>query len=113
MVIHYFDIYYRDISNGSRIIGKCCYDSRNVLLTPVTGGGLDIKEDPWKRYFEHYSKDLWPIIVCCEELQLPDSTCQSILNDKQVYFKRSFAQGYTPPDYGSKSHIIITFTHNH
>ena len=99
--------YCRDNSSGGQIVGQCCYGSNNVLLTPITGGGRDIKADPWKRYFEHYSKDLWPIIVCCEDLKIPDSTCQSILNDRQVYFKRSIAQGYIAPDYESKIHLCM------
>ena len=82
------------------VVGQCCYDSKDVLLTPITGGGLDRKEDPGKKYFEHFSKDLWPIVVCCEELNKPDSTCQKILNDKQEFFRRSFALGYSAPQVG-------------
>ena len=104
LAVHF--IHCRDTSNDNQIIGQCCYDSKDILLTTVTSGGRDIKDDPRKRYFEHYAKDLWPIIICCEDLRLPDSTCQRILNDQQLYFKRSLAQGYAPPDYGSKSYYL-------
>ena len=72
----------------------------NVLITSITGGGLDRKEDPGQRYFEYYRKDLWPIIVCCESLRIPDDTCRKILNDEQVYFKASSTQGYAAPQVG-------------
>ena len=91
-------IYCRNVSN--QIVGQCCYDTKDVLVTSVTGGGLDRKEDPEKRYFEHYTKDLWPIIVCCATLKLPDETCEKILNDQQVYFKASSTQGYAAPQVG-------------
>ena len=91
-------IYCRNVSN--QIVGQCCYDTKDVLVTSVTGGGLDRKEDPGMRYFEHYTKDLWPIIVCCEQLKLPDKTCKKILNDQQVYFKASSTQGYAAPQVG-------------
>ena len=72
-----------------------------ILITSITGGGLDRKEDPTgERYFEHYTKDLWPIIVCCATLKLPDDICMKILNNQQVYFKASSTQGYVAPQVG-------------
>ena len=94
----YFAIYCRNATN--QIVGQCCYDTKDVLFTSITGGGLDRKEDPGRRYFEHYAKDLWPIIVCCEKLKLPDETCRKILNNQQVYFKASSTQGYAAPQVG-------------
>ena len=92
-------IYCRNVSN--QIVGQCCYGTKDVLFTSITGGGLDWKEDPTgERYFEHYTKDLWPIIVCCESLRIPDDTCTRILNDQQVYFKASSTQGYVTPQVG-------------
>ena len=92
-------IHCRNVSN--QIVGQCCYDTKDVLLTSITGGGLDRKEDPTgQRYFEHYRKDLWPIIICCASLESPDDTCNKILNDQQVYFKASSTQGYAAPKIG-------------
>ena len=89
----------RSVSN--QIVGQCCYNTNEVLITSITRGGLDRKEDPTgKRYFEHYRKDLWPIIVCCETLRIPDENCMKILNDQQVYFKASSTQGYAAPQVG-------------
>ena len=96
-IIHQYVL--RNVSN--QIVGQCCYDTKGVLFTSVTGGGLDRKEDPTgMRYFEHYRKDLWPIIVCCETLRIPDDTCKKILNDQQIYFKASSTEGYAAPQVG-------------
>ena len=91
-------IHCRNASN--QIVGQCCYDKKGVLFTSITGGGLDRKEDPGKRYFEHYRKDLWPIIICCAGLKEPDDICQKILNNEQKYFKASSTQGYAAPQVG-------------
>ena len=54
-----------------------------------------------KRYFEHYRKDLWPIIICCATLKIPDEACKKILNNQQKYFKASSTQGYAAPQVGT------------
>ena len=96
----HFSFFCRENGNNRRIVGQCCYNSKGVLFTRLNGGGLDRKEDPGKRYFEHFSKDLWPIIVCCEKLAKSDGNCQKILNIQQDFFKGSFALGYSAPQVG-------------
>ena len=88
------------------IVGQCCY-TNGVLVTKETGGH-DTKSDPKHNFFEHFSKDLWPLIICCEELNDGvNEVCQTILNDQEVYFAKSFAQGYTAPQVGT---FLASFT---
>ena len=54
-------------SPDGSIVGQCCYRNNVLETNPV--GGRDIKSDLKSNFFEHFSKDMWPIMVCCEELQ--------------------------------------------
>ena len=81
-------------------VGQCCYE-KNVLVTTPNKGGRDTKSDPKNSFFEHFSKDLWPIIVCCEEIKSPsDENCLKVLNEGQNYFAKSFTRGYSAPQVG-------------
>ena len=96
--------------NSSRqdnsIVGQCCYKN-NVLETKLVGG-RDTKSDPKNNFFEHFSKDLWPIIVCCEEFKIAiDDNCMKILSDNQRYFAKSFARGYSAPQVGKFSVLLM------
>lgn len=86
----------RIVWNDKHVIGQCCY-GKNDTLVISRNGGLDVKADPVVNYFEHFSKDLWPIIVCCGKLDAPsDGTCSMILNDdSNLYYRKSSAKGYS------------------
>ena len=85
------------------IVGQCCYE-KNVLATTLNRGGRDTKLDPKISFFEHFSKDLWPIIVCCEDIKsASDENCIKVLNESQSYFAKSFTRGYSAPQVGKFS----------
>ena len=84
-------------------VGRCCYE-KNVLVTTPNKGGRDTKSDPKNSFFEHFSKDLWPIIVCCEEIKsASDENCLKVLNEGQKYFAKSYTTGYSAPQVGKFS----------
>ena len=95
------------VSPNATIVGQCCYNTNGVLVTKEAGGH-DTKSDPKNNFFEHFSKDLWPVIICCEELKDGvNQVCQTILNDQEKYFAQSFTQGYTAPQVGT---FLASFT---
>ena len=102
-LLQYSVISFTSNRNTSRsddsIVGQCCY--KNDVLETTLVGGRDTKSDPKTNFFEHFSKDLWPIMVCCEEILIAnDEICMKILNEDQRYFARSFATGYSAPQVG-------------
>lgn len=99
--------------NDSTVVGQCCYANNGTLITGITGG-RDWKADPSSNYFEHFAKDNWPIIVCCEDLGFPiDENCMKVLNEQQVYFALSFARGYAPPEPGKHALHIYLYIPTH
>jgi hypothetical protein len=77
-------------------IGQCCYGTNDALMIKKPGGGLILKPAPRDTYLDHFRKDLWPIIVCCQNLKQPDKICNDFFNA----YPDSSSKGYKQPKVG-------------
>ena len=74
------------------IVGQCCYDNNGLYIQAKPGKGFMKRRDPLKDFKGHFTSDLWPIFVCCSQLQTPDSLCESILE----HYEGASTQNYVP-----------------
>ena len=60
------------------------------------GAGLVLKPAPRDTYLDHFRKDLWPIIICCQNIKQPDKICKDFFG----VYPNSSAKGYKQPKVG-------------
>ena len=80
---------------------RCCYNSSGSLEVRRPGGGLLLHPIKGGGYFDRFSKDVWPFLVCCKDPKTPDEACHGFLQR----LPSPTSENYLAPIVGKPSYV--------